>query len=600
MLRDRVSKTLIAVTMLAALLTASPSGLALEPGGTFVDDNGSVHEASIEAVFDAGITVGCNGPVFDRFCPSRYVTRAQMATFLVRALDLPPGEWDFTDIAGNTHEENIKSLAAAGITVGCNGPVFDQFCPSRYVTRGQMATFLVRAFNIPPGERDFVDIEGNTHAANIESLAAAGITVGCNGPVFDQFCPWEYVTRAQMATFLARAIPLTPIPAPPPLPADNPNDLVTIGTQNWLYYEPTYDQACDVSAGDVARLVAEIGKAKSVVTLSGRDFVYAIPPNKVVVYPDTAPGFAGSCADTNSQLLQAGLTAAADPNRVDLLEPFTTASEQIYWKHDTHWNNDGALRGSELIAAAAAPGVWDQLGLESTPASRQGDLATLIGVSWVEEYQDQTPTLAGVSPTISEETARISGRPLVSYSSPVRPELADARTAIIHDSFGMFFRNKLGPLFENATFVPTFSHPIPDDALSFVTDAEQIVLEVVERNVLRDFLGAGLAGTLAAALADDFTQTAVAHTRNGESVSFTIPSGGPGDLRYLIVELDTSALTGSIFIGDAADLSGEPWADEIAPDATRYGFEVNVDSGPMELPLPSSLTVTDAYVIVVE
>ena len=288
---------------------------------------------------------------------------------------------------------------------------------------------------------------------------------------------------------------------------------------------------------------------------------------------------------------------------MDLWGPFSSTADQLYWKHDTHWNVDGALLGSELMATAAAPGVWDQLSLVASPAVRQGDLATIIGVTWVEEYAEQTPTLSGVTPEVTVHWSITIGeeaRPLVTYSSPSAPVLADPTTAVIHDSFGMFFRNKLGPLFEDVTFVPTFSHPIPDDALSFITGSDQILIEVVERNVLRDFLGAGFAGTLAAALADDFTQATVAHSRNGEKVSFTIPSGAPGDLRYLIVELDTSGISGPIFIDDAGDLGGEPWADEIDPAATRYGFEISVDSGSMELPLPSSLNVTDAYVIVIE
>ena len=50
---------------LAMLLSAVPA-MALPPGGTFVDDDGSPHEGDIEAIFAAGITSGCNPPVSDR------------------------------------------------------------------------------------------------------------------------------------------------------------------------------------------------------------------------------------------------------------------------------------------------------------------------------------------------------------------------------------------------------------------------------------------------------------------------------------------------------------------------------------------------------
>ena len=43
---------------------------ALGPGGTFVDDNGNLHEPNIEAIFAAGITTGCSvSPSL--FCPTK-------------------------------------------------------------------------------------------------------------------------------------------------------------------------------------------------------------------------------------------------------------------------------------------------------------------------------------------------------------------------------------------------------------------------------------------------------------------------------------------------------------------------------------------------
>ena len=40
--------------------------------------------------------------------------------------------------------------------------------------------------------------------ADIQALAASGITRGCNSPVNDPFCPADPVTRGQMAAFLGR------------------------------------------------------------------------------------------------------------------------------------------------------------------------------------------------------------------------------------------------------------------------------------------------------------------------------------------------------------------------------------------------------------
>jgi hypothetical protein len=70
-----------------------------------------------------------------------------MAAFLGRALKLgaPSSPIIFTDTRGHIFEGAVSRLAHAGITVGCNPPTNNRFCPDDEVTRGQMAAFLVRA-----------------------------------------------------------------------------------------------------------------------------------------------------------------------------------------------------------------------------------------------------------------------------------------------------------------------------------------------------------------------------------------------------------------------------------------------------------------------
>ncbi|MGA8039157.1 MAG: S-layer homology domain-containing protein, partial [Acidimicrobiia bacterium] len=184
----------------------------LPPGGTFVDDDGNVHEGGIEAIAAAGITQGCNPPANDRYCPDRVVTRGQMAAFLSRALHLPATTTDhFNDDNGHLFEKAINQLATAGITQGCNPPANNHFCPDRDMTRGQMAAMLARAFHYPPSTFDrFTDDNGHLFENAIQAIAAQGVTVGCNPPANTHFCPDQKVTRDQMATFLTRALGLTP------------------------------------------------------------------------------------------------------------------------------------------------------------------------------------------------------------------------------------------------------------------------------------------------------------------------------------------------------------------------------------------------------
>lgn len=222
---------MLTAVILAAVMVGLPGSAVtaaeaaeLPPGGSFVDDNDSVHEGAIEAIAAAGITVGCNPPTNDRYCAGRTVTRAEMATFLARALDLGAASVEpFADTGGSVHEASINAIAAAGITTGCNPPDNSYYCPGRYITRAEMASMLARAFNLQASSQaDFSDVANSVHEANINAIAEAGITIGCNPPANDRFCPQDRVTRGQMASFLARAIGLDPIEPP-----DAPFHLIT-------------------------------------------------------------------------------------------------------------------------------------------------------------------------------------------------------------------------------------------------------------------------------------------------------------------------------------------------------------------------------------
>jgi len=179
------------------------------PGARFVDDNGSVHEADIEVIAAAAITVGCNPPDNDQFCPTDELTRGQGAAFFTRALNLLHTDEDFfTDDEDSIFQTEINAIADVGITQGCNPPDNDQFCPTDGVTRAQWASFMVRALGLTEGGGDdlFTDDDSSVHEEDIDRIATAGITLGCNPPDNDQFCPNDTVTRQQTASFFLRAM----------------------------------------------------------------------------------------------------------------------------------------------------------------------------------------------------------------------------------------------------------------------------------------------------------------------------------------------------------------------------------------------------------
>lgn len=165
----------------------------------FADTLTNTFRNDILWIYEHGITVGC-AP--NNYCPDAAVTRGQMASFLVRAFDLPPTTTDyFTDDTGTTHEADINALRKAGITVGCTPTTY---CPTASVSRDQMASFLRRALDLPPTTTDyFTDDTGNTHEQSINRLRKANITTGCTPTTY---CPASVVTRGQMAAFLRRSV----------------------------------------------------------------------------------------------------------------------------------------------------------------------------------------------------------------------------------------------------------------------------------------------------------------------------------------------------------------------------------------------------------
>jgi streptogramin lyase len=162
----------------------------------------------ISSIACAGITTGCGG---GNFCPFDSVTRAQMAGFLIRSLYGEDFDCSmipyFTDVS-DSHWAflYVQKLFEDEITTGCGPSVY---CPTTTVTRAQMATFIVRAVEGEPasdycGTTDpFTDVPYSHWACRyIKRLFELDITTGCGG---GNYCPSNNVTRAQMAAFLSRA-----------------------------------------------------------------------------------------------------------------------------------------------------------------------------------------------------------------------------------------------------------------------------------------------------------------------------------------------------------------------------------------------------------
>jgi reprolysin-like metallo-peptidase family M12B/S-layer family protein len=158
-----------------------------------------------------GITAGCGGGAYcpealvTREQMAAFIIRA-MGDFNPPQ----PGSQRFADVpATNPFYAFIEQMAVRQITAGCGG---GNYCPSAAVTREQMAVFIIRGigeYNPPtPAMQRFNDVPPTSlFYAFIDRMAALGITSGCS-TMPPLYCPTAGVTRGQMAVFLVRAFNL--------------------------------------------------------------------------------------------------------------------------------------------------------------------------------------------------------------------------------------------------------------------------------------------------------------------------------------------------------------------------------------------------------
>ena len=194
---------------------ARPEGPGSVGGGEegFTDVAGNPHRDDIDRMAVLGITLGCTAGAEPRYCPYGHVTRAQMAAFLLRAIGQPDprptGDNPFSDVPGGVwHTYYVLRLAEMGVDTGDSG----EWRPDAPLTRLEMAQWLTRFFDhITPAASPrglFRDVAREDWPV-VEGLYQMGITEGCSTRPL-RYCPHQSVSRAEMASFIIRSLPVDP------------------------------------------------------------------------------------------------------------------------------------------------------------------------------------------------------------------------------------------------------------------------------------------------------------------------------------------------------------------------------------------------------
>ncbi len=141
------------------------------------DIDGSRHERAIGRLFLRGAVRGCTA---NRFCGRSTPSRTYLAAVIDRA----------------THTRRASYLVTS--TCGSNW-----YCQNTEVTRRQLAIMVGAALDLDPvWGIQFNDI-ASTDRAVINAVVHAGLMSGCDS---NSFCPGRTVTRARIASVVARAI----------------------------------------------------------------------------------------------------------------------------------------------------------------------------------------------------------------------------------------------------------------------------------------------------------------------------------------------------------------------------------------------------------
>ena len=154
---------------------------------------------AVQWAVDRGITSGTGGTTFS---PDRNCTRAEILTFLWRAMGspAPKGDASFADVAANAYYADAAAWAAGeGIVPG------DRLDPDASCTRAMAVEFLWRAGGCQAIATDtgFTDVPiSASYSTAVEWAVIYGITSGTSESTFS---PDMVCTRGQIMTFLYRA-----------------------------------------------------------------------------------------------------------------------------------------------------------------------------------------------------------------------------------------------------------------------------------------------------------------------------------------------------------------------------------------------------------
>lgn len=249
------------------------------------------------------------------------------------------------------------------------------------------------------------------------------------------------------------------------------SDSVVLGKDGWLFYadtladytgsNPMTDRELHAAANNLA-LMAEY------VLATDRQFLFVSAPNKSGIYSQYMPDVGAVAHQQDIERLFV-LLDEMDVPYVDLYTAFGEVQEQIYFKHDSHWNSRGAALAADLINNA--------FGVESSYAAdsfsekmpHNGDLYEMLYPAFADSEAD------GVYG--GELDFHYTGKATKPDSITLLTQ-GNGQTDLLayRDSFG----NLLYPYLADSYGTARFSRSVSYD---LTLESDHVMIELVQRNL---------------------------------------------------------------------------------------------------------------------
>ena len=251
-----------------------------------------------------------------------------------------------------------------------------------------------------------------------------------------------------------------------------------IGAKNHIFYAETLDDYLGINGlteDEIQSIANYLFDLYTGFAEKGVDFAFMTAPNKATIYPEYMPKrLAPTDADRNIDLLTGALRQKGVPV-IDAKSILLRAKDTrtVYYEHDSHWNNYGAMLVYNDIAREFGLDQYDA-DAYTVEFDRTGDLHNFVYPSTVH------PEERIIYPEFHAYTSK---KPInFDRDKIVETSCADAsRTmAVYHDSFGRSLQpilsQSVGTLYMNSYF--PYDLTVPDKV-----EPDAVLIELVERNL---------------------------------------------------------------------------------------------------------------------